>query len=190
MIKTYTYKIKPNKAVERKFEEQSGICRYVFNLGIEVREEAFKKGVKLNYFDLAKQLTEAKKEFEWLKKVHSQTLQASLERLELGYKKFFADLKKGIKTICIEPSDYFRSYLDQNLVMTGFDKDCEVINALVSTTRNAKKLNLYQGTATVSEEVSVIEKSENIVNCLTLDEICMDRPDIEFIKIDNIITFR
>lgn len=98
MIRTYTYKIKPNKAIERKFEEQVGVCRYIYNLGIEVREEAFKKGVKLNYFDLSKQLTEAKKEHSWLKEVHSQTLQSVLERLELGYKKFFADLKIGKAT--------------------------------------------------------------------------------------------
>ena len=98
MIKTYTYKIKPNKALERKFEEQVSVCRYVYNLGIEVREESFKKGVNINYFNLSKQLTEAKKDFDWLRKPHSQTLQAVLERLELGYKKFFADLKKGNKT--------------------------------------------------------------------------------------------
>lgn len=98
MIKTYTYKIKSNKAVEQKFEEQVGICRYVYNLAIEVREESYKKGVNINYYDLSKQLTEAKKDFDWLKKPHSQTLQAVLERLELGYEKFFTDLKKGNKT--------------------------------------------------------------------------------------------
>lgn len=98
MIKTYTYKIKPNKSVQRKFEEQAGVCRYVYNLGREVREESFKKGVNINYFALSKQLTEAKKDFDWLKQVNSQTLQAVLERLELGYKKFFTDLKKGNKT--------------------------------------------------------------------------------------------
>ena len=95
MIKTYTYKVKPNKRLESELENWLGITRYVYNLGREVREEAYKKGVKLNYFDLAKQLTEAKKEFTWLKKVNSQTLQAILERLEEGYKKFFKDLKAG-----------------------------------------------------------------------------------------------
>ena len=54
MIKTYTYKIKPNKSVQRKFEEQVGICRYVYNLGREVREESFKKGLNINYFTLSK----------------------------------------------------------------------------------------------------------------------------------------
>ena len=94
MIKTYTYKIKPNKALEQKFEEQLGICRYVYNLAIEVREESFKKGVRINYFDLSKQLTEAKKDFEWLREVNAQTLQAVLERLEDGYKRFFQYLQR------------------------------------------------------------------------------------------------
>lgn len=67
----------------------------MYNLGREkVREESFKKGVNINYFALSKQLTEAKKILiGWL--VHSQTLQAVLERLELGYKKFFTDLKRN-----------------------------------------------------------------------------------------------
>ena len=91
MIKTYTYKIKPNKALERKFEEQVSVCRFVYNVAKECREDSYKKGVSINYFDLSKQLTDAKKEHIWLKQVHSQTLQAVLERLEAGYKKFFFD---------------------------------------------------------------------------------------------------
>ena len=38
MIKTYTYKIKPNKATERKFEEQVGVCRYLYNIAREWQE--------------------------------------------------------------------------------------------------------------------------------------------------------
>lgn len=98
MIKTYTYKIKHNKVIERKFEEQLGICRYVYNIAKECREESYKKGVNINFYDLSKQLTEAKKDHTFLKQVHSQTLQAVLERLELGYKRFFSDLKQGIPT--------------------------------------------------------------------------------------------
>lgn len=101
MIKTYIYKVKSNKRLESELENWLGITRCVFNLGREVREESFKKGVKINYFDLSKQLTEAKKESTWLKQVHSQTLQAVLERLEDGYKKFFRDLKAG--KVCSKP---------------------------------------------------------------------------------------
>ena len=98
MIKTYTYKVKTNRVFECKFKEWLGITRYVYNLGLEVREESYKKGVIINHFNLSKQLTEAKKEFEWLRIVNAQTFQAILERLEDGYKKFFADVKRGKTT--------------------------------------------------------------------------------------------
>ena len=95
MIKTYTYKLYNSEKYLSKYDEQINVCRYVYNIAKECREEAFKKGVSLNYFELAKQLTEAKKDFEWLKKVNSQTLQEVLERLEGSYKKFFKDFKEG-----------------------------------------------------------------------------------------------
>lgn len=100
MIKTYTYKIKDSGSIKDKFEKWCGICRSVYNVAKECREEAYKKGVVINYFDLSKQLTELKKDknFNWVKEVHSQTLQSVLERLEEGYKKFFRDLKQSKKT--------------------------------------------------------------------------------------------
>ena len=94
-------------------------------------------------------------------------------------------LKKRIKTVCIEPSGYFLRYLEKNLNMTGFAEDCIVVNALVSTSSQIRKLNLYHGTASVSDAIDVVEKSENIVNILTLNEICIEYPEIEFIKIDT-----
>lgn len=101
MIKTYTYKIKTNKSLERKFEEWCGISRYVYNVAKECREESYKKGVGINYFELSRQLTEAKQEHGFLRQVNAQTLQAVLERLEGGYKKFFSKLKQNKK--CSKP---------------------------------------------------------------------------------------
>ncbi len=112
MIKTYTYKLYNNEKYLSKYDEQISVCRYVYNLGKECREESFKKGVSINYNDLSKQLTEAKKEFNWLKKVHSQTLQASLERLELAYKKFFKEFKEG--KISKLKQDYINKCLKNN----------------------------------------------------------------------------
>jgi len=97
-MKTYTYKLKPNKKLENTLQEWSNITRYVYNLAKEVREESFKKGVSINYYDLSAQLTDAKKEFEWLRRPPSETLQATLERLDKAYQKFFKDLKGGKKT--------------------------------------------------------------------------------------------
>lgn len=97
MIKVYTFKVKPNKLLFSRLEEWLNITRCIYNLGKEVREDAWKKEVPLNYYDLSRQLTDLKKEYKWVSKVGSQTLQAVLERLEAGYKRFFSDLKKGQK---------------------------------------------------------------------------------------------
>ena len=98
MIKTYTYKLLPNKRTERKFGIWIGVCRYVYNIAKEVKEESYRKGLKLSNYDLQKQMTEAKSENKWLFDVHSDTLISMLDQLDSGYKKFFSDLKKGIKT--------------------------------------------------------------------------------------------
>lgn len=98
MIKTYTYKIKPDKKVEVKFQQWLDVCRVVYNLGKEVKEESYRKGLKLSNYDLQKQLTDVKQEFDWMYNVHSNTLIAMLDQLDNGYKKFYTDLKKGNKT--------------------------------------------------------------------------------------------
>lgn len=89
MIKTYTYKIKPNKKVEQKFNQWLGICRYVYNVSKELKEISYKHGLKLSAYDIQKQLTDAKQEHFFLKEVHSQTLQAVIDRLDNSFKKFF-----------------------------------------------------------------------------------------------------
>lgn len=89
MIKTYTYKIKPNKKVEQKFNHWLGICRYVYNASKEVKEVSYKYGLKLSGYDISKQLTDAKKEHTFLTEVNAQTLQAIVERLDNSFKKFF-----------------------------------------------------------------------------------------------------
>ncbi len=95
---TYTFKIKANSKQEKIFQEHLDTTRCVYNLAKETKEYAYSKGVRLNKFDLIKQLPELKNDFTWIKEVHSQTLQSVIERLDKGYDKFFADLKKGITT--------------------------------------------------------------------------------------------
>lgn len=95
MIKTYKYKLYNNESYLKKYDKWIGICRYVYNVAKEVRDENYKKGVSVNYYDLAKQLTEAKKEISFIKQVNAQSLQAVLERLENNYKRYFNELEDG-----------------------------------------------------------------------------------------------
>jgi putative transposase len=89
MIRTYTYKLKPNKSAERKFYQWLGTCRFVYNCSKDLSEQCYRKGVSLSAFDISNQLVPTKKEFPWIAEVHSQTLQAIIERYSNSMKKFF-----------------------------------------------------------------------------------------------------
>lgn len=94
MIKTYTYKIKTNKAFERKFDYWVGALRFVYNCALECKITAYRRaGVTLSKFDLQKQLSEARNENDWLKEVGVVTLRAGLEKLDNAYKGFFRERK-------------------------------------------------------------------------------------------------
>lgn len=89
MIKTYIYKLKPNKAIEQKFDKWVGVCRFVYNCSKDLSEQSYKKGVPLTCFGVQKQLVIAKKEFTWVSEVHSQTLQLVIEKYFNSMKRFF-----------------------------------------------------------------------------------------------------
>jgi len=64
--------------------------RAIYNLALETKIYAYKsQGVSLSKFDLMKQLTDCKKEFDWMGEVPSQTLQNVIERMDLAYQSFF-----------------------------------------------------------------------------------------------------
>lgn len=90
MIKTYTYKLYQNKSYEKKFDRWIGICRMVYNLAKETKEYAYKtRGVNLSCYDLQKQLTDLKKEFNFISDVDSKCLYKTIDRLDMSFKNFF-----------------------------------------------------------------------------------------------------
>ena len=87
---TYKYKLKPTKHQEEIFRQWCGSARFVYNhfldvqkLKLEVKEKIYSK------FDLHKQLPGLKSEYEFLKEVGSQTLQAACDDLVLAFQKCF-----------------------------------------------------------------------------------------------------
>jgi putative transposase len=67
----------------------------VYNRFLARRKEFYESEQKtLNYSGCSQELTQLKKEIEWLKEVDKFALQNSLRNLETAYKNFFADLKK------------------------------------------------------------------------------------------------
>jgi putative transposase len=92
MIRSYKYRIYPNKEQAQKLEQFFGTTRFIYNWGLEQKTKQYQQDkANLSCFDLIKKLTKLKKqeEFRWLKDVYSQSLQASLRNLDKAFINFF-----------------------------------------------------------------------------------------------------
>ena len=103
ILKTYKYRLLPNKEQEEILARYFGTVRFVYNHFLAERKNQYDKtGKSDNYYTQAKTLTNLKKqeEYSWIKEVNSQTLQQSLRHLETAYTNFlevmqdFQDLKQ------------------------------------------------------------------------------------------------
>ncbi len=90
MLKGLKYRLYPTKTQKELIAKHIGSSRFVYNLALETKNTAY-LGYKYNFspFDLIKQLPELKKECEWLKEVNSQSLQQSIQNMDIAFKKFF-----------------------------------------------------------------------------------------------------
>ena len=92
MLKAYIYRIYPNDEQKITFTKQFGHCRWVYNWGLATKQKSFKEtGKSPSKFDLSNLLPDMKKqkETEWLKEANAQSLQASLEHLDIAFNNFF-----------------------------------------------------------------------------------------------------
>lgn len=90
MFKAYKYRIYPNEEQENRINQTIGVCRLVYNLALEVKVRAFKSaGKRLSAYDLCSQLVELKKEFKWIADVDSQSLLASVAKVDVAFSNFF-----------------------------------------------------------------------------------------------------
>jgi len=90
MFKGFRYRISPTDSQKELIAKHIGSSRFVYNLALETKNAAY-LGSKHNFspFVLIKQLPELKKECEWLKEVNSQSLQQSIQNMDIAFKKFF-----------------------------------------------------------------------------------------------------
>ena len=91
MQKSIKLRIYPNKEQQNLINQTFGCCRFIYNMGLEMRNKAFKNGEKIGYTQTSAMLTELKKtdEFSFLGDVDSVALQQSLRDLDRGFVNFF-----------------------------------------------------------------------------------------------------
>jgi putative transposase len=90
MLKGLKYRIYPTNTQKELISKHIGSSRFVYNLALETKITAYTGSKhKFSTFDLIKQLPELKKECEWLKDVNSQSLQKSIQNMDIAFKRFF-----------------------------------------------------------------------------------------------------
>ena len=95
--KAYKYRIYPTKMQQELISKHIGCCRFVYNLCLEKKINAYKTSKKkISCFDLMKLLPVLKKEQEtsFLNEVNAQSLQTAIRNLDSAYQRFFKE-KKG-----------------------------------------------------------------------------------------------
>lgn len=90
MLKTYKYRLYPDELQKEKIDKTIGVCRFIYNLALETKIYAWKSAqINLTAYDLINQLPELKREYNWIKDVDSQSIQASIINMENAFKLFF-----------------------------------------------------------------------------------------------------
>jgi len=96
--KAYKFRIYPNKKQEILIQKTFGSCRFIYNHYLAKRIEMYKKDKStINYNQCSSDMTNLKKEIEWLKEPDKFALQYSLKDLDQAYKNFFRRIKQGDK---------------------------------------------------------------------------------------------
>ena len=116
--KTYKYKLRLSQSQERTITEWIHTCRAIYNVALETKMYAYQsQKVSISAFELMKQMTLCRKEYDWVRSCSIDNLQDAIERMDKAYKSFFKgggypkyaskDRYNSItfKTIC-QTSDY------------------------------------------------------------------------------------
>jgi putative transposase len=98
MLRTYKYRIYPDKRTEQNLMGTLEVCRWTYNNVLALRKDSYEQdGKSVSKFDCNKAIKIWKKQegYESLNNVHSQVLQNVSDRVDKAYSAFFRRVKMG-----------------------------------------------------------------------------------------------
>ncbi len=96
MLRTFKYRIYPNKKQQELLEKHFGCVRFIYNFALDKKIKAYETSkTTLTRFDLQVIVKDMKQDskYYWLNEVNSQSLQAVLKHLDGAFTKFFREKK-------------------------------------------------------------------------------------------------
>lgn len=92
---SHKYRIYPTKEQQEVLNKTFGCCRFIWNNTLDWRSKEYSvNGLKTNYSDTSKRLTQIKSEFEFLRDVSSIALQQVLRNQDVAFSSFFKGVSK------------------------------------------------------------------------------------------------
>lgn len=175
MIKSYKYRIYPNKEQIVLINKHFGCSRWVYNYALDKKNKAYQQEAKsLSRFDIQKDLPVLKKqsETEWLKEVNSQSLQYSLENLDNAFTKFFKKegkypkfkSKKNSKNSFGIPQNTYVDFEESKVYIPKFKTGIKIIidrrfESIVRSSTVSKRNNKYYISILIQNNEIIPEKS-------------------------------
>jgi len=166
MIKTYKYRISPNREQSGRLATSIELNRRLYNVALEQKIIAYKQSRKfVSCYDQINQLPELKESFPEYKNIHSQSQQDTLRRLDKSFKSFFGRIKKGGKAGFphFKGRDFYNSII---YPQSGFSvKD----NRLVLSKIGNIKIKLHRELKNKIKTCSIIRENDKWFVCFTID---------------------
>ncbi|MFW7270224.1 RNA-guided endonuclease InsQ/TnpB family protein [Gluconacetobacter sp. Hr-1-5] len=93
--KANTYRLYPDGEQREALAQIAGACRSVYNLALEQRRDWWQRhkdrtGRSISFAGQCRELTELRREVDWLREAPSQVLQQALRDLDRAYQNFFS----------------------------------------------------------------------------------------------------
>src|SRR5208282_2052328 len=122
MVKTYRYKLNPNRVQRYALLRTLDVCRELYNDALTQRNFNHQSGNKCCYLEQQNELPSLKTEFPVHKNVYSQVLQNVLNRLDKTFKNFF---RSGFGFPRYKSQNRFNSF---TYPQSGFSLDGKILS--------------------------------------------------------------
>ena len=155
--KAYKLRIYPTDSQRELIEKTFGSTRYIYNNFLAERKSKYEESkTKVNVFEQLKELTDLKREKEWLREMDSCALQACVYNLDDAFQKFF----KGNGYPRFRSKGVHESFRTNNTLNTYKNKNYESIkidfNKKIKTLPKLKEVK-FRGYRTTKEIIGKIK---------------------------------
>ena len=157
--KAYKLRIYPTNSQRELIEKTFGCTRYIYNNFLAERKNKYEESkTKVHVYEQLKELTDLKREKEWLREIDSCALQACVYNLDDAFQKFF----KGNGYPKFRAKGVHESFRTNNTLNTYKDKKYESIridfNKRIITLPKLKEVK-FRGYRTTKEIVGKIKSA-------------------------------